>query len=119
MIVFVVSLRGLHTQSLSNSDSNVVADLVQLEENILLDNFGLELTCLETNSVDEELLLGLGQRVVEESRLSPVVREGGRSGTHEVSGNLAAWDSEESLALGLVCLSWVAIVQSVGSVCRN
>lgn len=119
MVVLVVSLRGLHTQSLSNSDGNVVADLVQLEENVLLDSFRLQLACLKTNGVDEELLFSLCQRVVEETWLAPVVREGGRSGTNEVSGNLAAWGSKEALALSLVCLSWVAIVQSVGSVCSS
>lgn len=96
-----------------------MADLIQLEENVFLDSFRLELTCLETDGVDEELLLSLCQRVVEEAWLAPVVREGGSSGTHEVSGNLAAWGSKEALALGLVCLCRVTIVQSVGSVCRS
>lgn len=116
MVVGRVSLGGLDANGRSYADGNVVADLVQLGDDVLLDSRA-DLARLETDGVDEELLLDFGERVVEETRLGPVVGKGLRALADEGSRGLATGSGEEPASLLLVCLLGEALVQRVGRVC--
>jgi len=55
-----------------------VTDAIQLNKDIFLNDFALELRSLEPYSVDQELLLNGQKRVEEQSWLRPHVGECGR-----------------------------------------
>ena len=69
---------------------------------------------LKPDRIDDELLLNRLQRVVEQTRLAPMISEASSSRSQQISGDLAARCSEETFALGLVSLARVTLVESVG-----
>lgn len=105
-----------HAEEVGNPVGDVVADLVELLENLGLDIIGLEVGCLEADGIDQELLLNGGERVVEQARLRAVVGEGLRPLACQAAVDCTVWCGEESLAFGLVGLRWVSFVQGVGRV---
>lgn len=65
MVVPGVGCGGRQAQSRGHAHGDVVADPVQLLEDVLLDRGRLELARLETDGVDQELLLDGFEGVVE------------------------------------------------------
>ena len=112
VIVSRVSLGSLNADGGANTDRNVVADLVELLKDVLLD-LRRDLGRLEADGVDEELLLNLGQGVEEQTGLGPVIGEGLGALADQIAIGLAVGSSEETAALFLVSLLGVALVQGV------
>lgn len=83
---------------------DVVADLVQLRQHVGFHGRGPQVARLEADRVDEELLLHGLERVVEEARLRPVVREGRGQAPRETPARAARGRGEEAAAGGLVGL---------------
>jgi hypothetical protein len=76
MVVGVIRCGCVQAKSGGDAGSDIVADAVELVNDILLDGRGLKLGGLETNGIDQELLLDRRQGVVEEAWLRPVIVEG-------------------------------------------
>ena len=93
---------------------DVVADAVELHDDVLLDDGTLDVGGFEAHRVDDELLLGGDERVEKETRLRPDVGEGGRHGPREGALGGAARGREEAFAGGLVGLFGGALVGGVG-----
>ena len=119
MIEPSIRLGRLQSQRLGNPHGNVVANAVELGDDVLLDLDRLDVGGLEADGVDEELLFGLGEGVVEEARLGPVVVKRGREGPDEVACGGAAGGGEEAAALVLGGLLGEALVEGVGGVLKE
>jgi len=87
-----------------------VAHHVELRQDVLLDLSRLEQACLEADGVDELLLFDGDEGVVEETRLRPVVVEGRRERTNQVTRDGTALGREEAAAFGLRSLLGVTLV---------
>ena len=75
VVVGRVGRGGVEALGLGDAHRNVVADAVELDEDVALDLGRLDVARLEADCVDEELLLHAGEGVVEEPGLGPVVVE--------------------------------------------
>lgn len=93
-----------------------MANLIQLREDVLLDILRQQMASLEADRVDEELLLRLGEGVVKQTGLAPVIGKGGRPGTQEIARDFSIRGSEESLALSLIGLSGEPLIEGVGRI---
>ena len=88
----------------------------ELDEDVVLDDFALELRGFEADGVDDELLLDGEEGVEVEAGLRPHVGEGGGHGADETTSGGPAWGAEESSAGGLVRLFGSVFVDRVGRV---
>lgn len=113
VVVGRVSGRGFNSQSLAYPQGNVVANLIQLREDVLLDILRQQMASLEADRVNEKLLLRLGEGVVKQTGLAPVIGKGGRPGTQEIARDSSIRGSEESLALCLIGLSGETLIEGV------
>jgi hypothetical protein len=71
----------------------------------------------KAETINNHLLLRRKKGVVEQTRLSKVVREGRARFTDKVATVVTGGRSEETIPNGLVGLHWGAGVQGVGGVC--
>lgn len=115
VVVGGVFLGDLDAEGRADAGGDVVADLVQLGKNVLLDSRA-DVARLEADRINEELLLDFGEGVIEQTRLGPVVGKGRRALAEERARGLAVWGSEETSPLLLARLLRVALVQRVGGV---
>lgn len=99
VVVGRVCVRSGQAKGSGDTCGNVMADAVQLDEDVVLDDVGFELGSLEANGVDQELLLDLGQAVVEETRLRPDIVEGVGNGADKLARGLAVGITEVTTAL--------------------
>lgn len=116
VVIGRIGLRSLETKSEGNALGDIIGHAVELGEDVLLDSVGREVGCLETHGVDEELLLDREERVIEQTRLRPVVIEGIRDLTSETTRDAAARGGEEATTDGLVGLLRIALVHGVRGV---
>ena len=117
----VVVIRGVRVgdreaESRGYTRRDVVADLVQLRDDVVLDRVGLDIAGLEPDGVDYLLLLGGGKGVVEEAGLRPVVVEGRREGSDVVPLKPTLRRGKEAIAVGLIRLPGQVVVKRVGRV---
>lgn len=84
MVVGIIRFGGFQSNGSRYADGNVVADPVELEQNVLLDGGG-DVARLKPDSVDEELLLYGTQGVVEQTGLGPVIAKGRGATADEVA----------------------------------
>jgi hypothetical protein len=112
MVIGRVFVRGFQSDGLGDTDGNVMADFVELGQDILLDG-RVDVAGLEADGINEELLLDWAQRVVEQTGLRPVVAESRRALADEVAGHLTPRGSEETPAVVLRSLLRVAAVEGV------
>lgn len=103
----------LNANGAGDAAGEVVVDAVQLEDDVVLDDGALDVGVFEADGVDQELLLGGDERVVEEAGLGPVVAEARGDGALQVAVVLAVGSCEEALALGLVGLLGSALVGGI------
>ena len=108
-----VGFRFLDADGAGDAAGEVVVDAVQLDDDVVLDDGALDVGVFEADGVDQELLLGGDERVVEESGLGPVVTEARGHGALQVAVVFAVGSCEEALALGLVGLLGGALVGGV------
>lgn len=111
-----VCLRHWNTDHAGNPSSQIVVDSVDLGDEILLDNAALNVGGLESEAIDEELLLGRGQRVIEQTGLRPDVCEGRADLADETAIGKATRGREKAPANSLVRLRGKAVVQCVRGV---
>lgn len=116
VVVGGIGLRSGQAEGGGDADGDVVADAVELDEDIVLDDIRGELRGLEADGVDEELLLDLVQAVEEQTRLGPNIVEGGRNSASELAGDSAARSGEEATTLLLGSLLGRTAVEGVGRV---
>lgn len=119
MVVRGVGLRNLDVDEGRDALGELVADLVELLDDVLADRLGLDVARLEADGVDELLLLGGGERVVEEAGLGPVVEEGVGILADEGTRDAAAGGGEEAAAVVLVGLAGLVVADGVGLVCEG
>lgn len=121
VVVVVLGVRLGHLDADDGRDTlgELVADPVQLRDDVLPDRLGLDVARLEADGVDEELLLLGGERVVEEARLRPVVEEGVGVLADEGTRDAAAGSGEETAALVLVRLEGRVVADGVGLICSE
>ena len=105
-----------HAEGFGNVRGDFVADTVKLDEDVLFDDVGGQMGGFEADGVNEKLLLGWVEGIVEEARLGPDVGERRRDCSLESAGSGAVGCSEKTSAIRLVGLSGVAIAYCVGRV---
>ena len=76
VVVFGVRLGGLNADGLGNALGEVIADTVQLDNDVVADDGAHDVGVLEAHGINNELLLGLHERVPEQTGLRPDIREG-------------------------------------------
>ncbi len=116
MVVGRIRLGCFHTNRVGDTLGEVVADAVQLDDDVIADDGALDIRVLETHRVHDELLLSGHQRIPEQARLRPDVLKGRADGTEQLSARCATGRGEESVANGLIRLLRGAVVERVGRV---
>lgn len=119
VVVGGIGLRRIESQGRGDADSDVVADPVELRQDVLLHGRRRQVARLEPDRVDQELLLDRRQRVVEQAGLRPVVVEGRRQPADQVARRPARGRREEAAPILLVGLLGEPAVQRVGTVYKG
>ena len=108
-----------HANRSAHARRDLMADTVQLDEDVPLDDLAGQHAGLEAHGVDDKLLLNRQQRVKEQTRLRPHVAESGRQGSLQGPTGSAFGSGKESIPDRLVGLHGGSIVQGVGGVSRS
>ncbi|KAL6411774.1 phenol 2-monooxygenase [Ilyonectria robusta] len=106
-------------KDLGYTDGEIVADIVDLGDEVLLDDIGGEARHLEPQSVDQNLLLRRSKRAPDHIRLHVEVVESGRhhASQHTLHGAVRCY--EETITSCLVRLHREVAAQSVGFIRGN
>ena len=93
-----------------------MVDTIKLNQYVLLDYGRFNVGSLKAYCIDEELLLGRSEGVVEETRLGPHIAESWRQGTVQWTRNHPVGCCEKAIIDSLVGLLGEAVIESVRGV---
>ena len=116
MVECRVGLGCFNTDRLGDALGKVIADAVELDDDVVVDDGAHDVGILEAHRVHNELLLRGHERVPEQAWLGPDILEGRAHGTKQLSARCATGSSEEALTNGLIGLFRGAVIQRVWSV---